>query len=49
MTIYQIMNEQNRPIYAFLTLQNATQEVEMLNESQEDHYFYVEAVEFEDK
>jgi hypothetical protein len=49
MTIYQIMDEQNHPIYAFLTLQNAIKEVEMLNESQEDHYFYIEALEFEDK
>jgi hypothetical protein len=41
------VNEQNQPIYAFLTQENAAQEAEMLNESREDHYYYVNEVELE--
>ena len=47
MIIYQIVNEQNHPIYAFLSLENATQEVQMLNENGEDHYYYVNELELE--
>ncbi len=47
MTIYQIVNEQNHPIYAFLSLETAAQEVEMLNESREDHFYHVNEVEIE--
>lgn len=47
MTIYQVVNEENHPIYAFLSLENAAQEVQMLNESREDHFYYVNEVELE--
>lgn len=47
MTIYQIVNEQDHPIYAFLSLETAAQEVEMLNESLEDHFYYINEVELE--
>ena len=45
MTIYQVVNEKNHPIYAFFSLENAAQEVQMLNESREDHFYYVNEVE----
>ncbi len=47
MTIYKVVDEQNNAIYAFQSLEIAQQEVEMLNESREDHYFYVEPVELD--
>ena len=47
MTIYQVVNEQNHPIYAFLSLENAAQEVQMLNESNEEHFYYVNELELE--
>jgi hypothetical protein len=47
MTIYQVIDEQNHLVYAFMNLQTATQEVEMLNETHEDHYYYVNALEIE--
>ena len=45
MTIYQVVNEQNYPVYEFQSFENAVQEAEMLNEWHEDHYFYVEMAE----
>lgn len=48
MTIYQVVNEQNYPLYAFLTFENAVEEVKMLNESHEDHYYYVNEIVLED-
>ncbi len=45
MTIYQVIDEQNHPVYAFLTFENAVDEVEMLNESHDDHYYSVNVVE----
>ena len=48
MMIYQVVNEQNLPLYAFLTYENAAEEVEMLNESREDHYYFVNVLELED-
>jgi hypothetical protein len=45
MTIYKVVDEQNKSIYAFQSLEIAQQEVEMLNESSEDHYFFIEPVE----
>jgi hypothetical protein len=48
MTIYQVIDEQNHPVYAFLTFENAAEEVEMLNESREDHYYYVNELEMSD-
>jgi hypothetical protein len=47
MTIYQVVNEQNHPIYAFFSLETAAQEVQMLNESHEDHVYFVNEVELE--
>jgi hypothetical protein len=47
MTIYQVINEQNHLLYAFMNLQSATQEADMLNEASEDHYYYVNALEIE--
>jgi hypothetical protein len=45
MMIYKVIDEQNHSIYAFQSLEIAQQEVEMLNESREDHYFFIEPVE----
>ena len=45
MTIYKVIDEQNHSIYAFQSLEIAQQEVEMLNENREDHYFFIEPVE----
>jgi hypothetical protein len=47
MTIYQVIDEQNHPIYAFFSLETAAQEVQMLNESREDHVYFVNEVELE--
>jgi hypothetical protein len=47
MTIYQVIDEQNHLLYAFMNLQTATQEADMLNEAREDHYYYVNALEIE--
>ena len=46
MTIYQVINEKNHLVYAFMSLQTAEQEVEMLNEGREDHFYYVNELEF---
>ena len=46
MTIYQVIDEHNHLVYAFMNLQTAEQEVEMLNESREDHFYYVNELEF---
>lgn len=48
MTLYQVVDEQNHPLYAFLTFQNAAEEVEMLNESHEDHCYYVNEIVLDD-
>ena len=47
MTIYQVVDEQNHLVYAFMSLQTAKEEVEMLNESREDHFYYVNELEFQ--
>lgn len=47
MTVYQVVNEQNHPIYAFFSLETAAQEVQMLNENREDHFYFVNEVELE--
>ena len=47
MMIYQVIDEQNHLVYAFMTLQTAAEEVEMLNESHEDHFYYVNELELE--
>ena len=46
MTIYQVIDEQNHLVYAFMSYQTAKEEVEMLNESREDHFYYVNKLEF---
>lgn len=46
MIIYQVVDEKNHLLYAFTSLQTAAQEVEMLNESCEDHFYYVNELEF---
>ena len=45
MTVYKVIDEHNHPLYAFQSLEVAQQEVEMLNESHEDHYYFIEPVE----
>lgn len=45
MTIYQVVNEQNYPVYEFTDFAKAALEAEMLNDWYEDHYFYVEVAE----
>ena len=45
MTVYKVIDEHNNSIYAFQSLEIAQQEVEMLNESHEDHYYFIEPVE----
>ena len=49
MTIYQVIDEQNHLVYAFMSLQTDEQEVEMLNEGREDHFYYVSELEFKFK
>jgi hypothetical protein len=48
MEIYQVVNEQNYPVYEFKNFENAAQEAAMLNECHEDHYFYVEMAKLQD-
>ena len=45
MTIYKVIDEHNNSIYAFQSLEIAQQEVDMLNENFDDHYYYIEPVE----
>ena len=45
MTIYQVVNEQNYPVYEFNDFAKAALEAEMLNDWHKDHYFYVEVAE----
>lgn len=47
MTIYKVIDENNCSLYAFQSLKIAQQEVEMLNESQKEHQFFVEPVEID--
>lgn len=47
MTIYKVIDEQNQLVYAFKSLEVAQQEVDMLNESQANHHFFIEPVEVE--
>jgi hypothetical protein len=48
MTIYQVVDELNHPVYAFLSFEIAAEEVEMLNKDREDHYYYVNELELND-
>lgn len=45
MTIYQVIDEQNHPVYETASFENAWQEAELLNQSFDEHYFFVEAAE----
>lgn len=42
MTIYQVLDEQNHPVFEANSFLLAQQEAELLNLSFEDHYFFVE-------
>ncbi len=42
MTIYQVLDEQNHPVYETFSFVLAQQEAELLNHSFDDHYFFVE-------
>ncbi|MGB4811454.1 MAG: hypothetical protein WBP13_03090 [Methylophilaceae bacterium] len=42
MTIYQVLNELNQPVFEDQNFLKAMQEAEQLNMSFEDHYFFVE-------
>ncbi len=43
MTIYQVLDEQNHPVFEAENFLRALEEAELLNHSQEDHFFFVEA------
>jgi hypothetical protein len=43
MTIYQVLDEQNHPVFEADSFLLAQQEAELLNLSFDDHYFFVEA------
>ena len=43
MTIYQVLDEQNHPVYEAKSFMQAQQEAELLNHSFDDRYFFVEA------
>jgi len=45
MAIYQVLDEQNHPVFEAKSFIRALQEAELLNESFDDHYFFVEKAE----
>jgi len=45
MAIYQVLDEQNHPVYEARSFIKALQEAELLNQSDDDHYFFVEVAE----
>lgn len=47
MVIYQVIDEQNHLLYAFVNLETAAQEVELLNNRSEEHRYFVNALEFD--
>jgi hypothetical protein len=47
MTIYQVLDEQNHPVYEDQSFINALQEAELLNKSFDEHYFFVEVAELQ--
>jgi hypothetical protein len=47
MTIYQVINKENQLEYAYLNYEVAIEEVAKLNESHEETYFHINAVEDE--
>lgn len=42
MAIYQVLNEQNQPVFEAKSFISAMQEAELRNQSDDDHYFFVE-------
>ena len=42
MTIYQVLDEQNHPVFEADSFLQAQQEAELLNRSFDDHFFFVE-------
>ena len=42
MTIYQVLDEQNHPVYETNQFLRALEEAEILNDSFDEHYFFVE-------
>lgn len=42
MTVYQVLDEQNHPVFEANSFLLAQEEAELLNNSFEDHYFFVE-------
>ncbi len=48
MTIYQVISKQNQLEYAYLNYEVAVEEVAKLNQSSEENYFSINAVEDED-
>ncbi len=47
MAIYQVLDEQNHPVYEARSFIKALQEAELLNQSDDDHYFFVEVAELQ--
>lgn len=43
MTLYQVLDERNYPVFEAESFLKAQQEAEMLNRSFDDHFFFVEA------
>jgi hypothetical protein len=48
MTVYQVINKQNKLEYAYLDYAVALEETTKLNESFDDSYFSINAIEDED-
>lgn len=47
MTIYQVINEQNQPVFEDQSYIRALEEAELLNLSFDEHYFFVEKAELQ--
>lgn len=45
MTIYQVVDDQNRPIFESDNFESATEEAEILNLIHDERYFFVEQAE----
>jgi len=43
--VYQVVDEQNHPVFEAKSFLKALQEAELLNHSDDDHYFFVEIAE----
>lgn len=48
MTIYQVLNEENQFIQEYQDLEFAQQEAELLTLWNDEHYYHVQLVEFEE-